>query len=486
MIAPRGRDQSPRGPRGPSPAARTPSPGRAPLAGRTARAQTGAMRRVLPFLLLLALWAVPAGLAFGQSTAERFAVPVYFFWGEGCPHCANQKVFHEALKRDHPNVVIYDFEVYNVPENRPLMLAMAAAYGRPATGVPMTFIGDEAWVGFGEVTARQIRAAVERYGTYAGPDPIDRVDPSLRELIEPPPPPPPSDGGEVLIAVPLVGEVDVAHQALWLSTGLIAFVDGFNPCSLWVLALLLAVVVNTRSRKRVLLVGLTFLTITAAVYALFIAGLFSIFSYVSFLGWIRVAVAAIALAFALINLKDYFAYKRGISLSIDDAQKPGIYKRIRAVMTSGASLPATLFATGGMALGVTLVELPCTAGLPVLWTTLMADAGVSTATFALLLLLYMVVYLLDELLVFGVVVTTMRAARLEEKQGRVLKLVGGAVMLALALVMLFWPKLLESIGGTLAVFGAAIGASLLVILLHRVIHPASSPWGGGGSGDAPT
>jgi hypothetical protein len=281
----------------------------------------------------------------------------------------------------------------------------------------------------------------------------------------------------LLLDVPLVGSVDVGHRALWLSTAIIALVDGFNPCSLWVLALLLAVVINTRSRKRVLLVGLTFLTITAAVYGLFIAGLFSIFSYVSFLGWIRVLVAGIALAFALINLKDYFAYKRGISLTIDDAQKPGIYRRIRGIMNAKASLPATLAATGGMALGVTLVELPCTAGLPVLWTTLLADAGVATGAFVTLLLLYMLIYLLDELLIFGVVVVTMRVTRIEERQGRVLKLVGGAVMLALALAMLFWPTLLESIGGTLAVFGVALGGAGVVMALHHFIHPDSSPWG---------
>ena len=242
------------------------------------------------------------------------------------------------------------------------------------------------------------------------------------------------------------------------------------------LALLLAVVINTKSRRRVLLVGLTFLVVTAGVYGLFIAGLFSIFSYVSFLGWIRVLVAGIALAFALVNIKDYVAYKQGFSLTIDDAQKPGIYKGIRGVMSARASLPATLAATAGMALGVTLVELPCTAGLPVLWTTILADAGVGTAAFAALLALYMVIYLLDELLIFGAVVVTMRAARIEEREGRVLKLVGGAVMLALALVMLFRPTVLESIGGTIAVFGAAIGASLLVLLLHRILHPASSPW----------
>ena len=435
------------------------------------------MRLTARTLFLLLAWLPLVGLAQSPTVPERFAVPIYFFWGDGCPHCANQKVFLERLEADHPNVVVYDFEVYNVPENRPLMTAMATAFGRPVTGVPMTFIGDEVWVGYNDAMGRQMRAAVERYETYAAPDPVDRVSPELRDQLAPPPPSPSEDGGELLLDVPLVGSVDVGHRALWLSTALIAFVDGFNPCSLWVLALLLAVVINTRSRKRVLLVGLTFLTITAAVYGLFIAGLFSIFSYVSFLGWIRVLVAGIALAFALINLKDYFAYKQGISLTIDDAQKPGIYRRIRGIMNAKASWPATLAATGGMALGVTLVELPCTAGLPVLWTTLLADAGVATGAFVVLLLLYMLVYLLDELLVFGVVVVTMRVTRIEERQGRVLKLVGGSVMLALALVMLFWPTLLESIGGTLAVFGVALGGAGIIMALHHFIHPESSPWG---------
>lgn len=439
---------------------------------------TRALRSASALLVLL----LAATAAHAQpAPGTPFPVPVYYFWGDGCPHCANQRVFLDRLVADHPNATVHDYEVYDVPANRPLMNAMAAVFGRPVGGVPMTFIGDEVWVGYTDAYGRQMRDAVARYETYAAPDPLDRIAPDLRESFVPTPAPPapaPPVGpsGAAVVDVPLVGVIDVGSRALWLSTALIAFVDGFNPCSLWVLALLLAVVINTKSRRRVLLVGLTFLVVTSAVYGLFIAGLFGVLSYVSFLGWIRVLVAGIALAFALVNLKDYVAYKRGFSLTIDDAQKPGIYERIRGVMNARASLPATLAATAGMALGVTLVELPCTAGLPVLWATVVADSGVGTGTFVLLLLLYMVVYLLDELLIFGAVVVTMRAARIEEREGRILKLVGGAVMLALALVMLLRPALLESIAGTLAVFGGAIGAALLVLVLHRIVHPASSPW----------
>lgn len=433
--------------------------------------------RTLAALALPLLLAV--GLAQGGAgdSQGRFEVPIYYFWGATCPVCATQGEFHEALLEAYPNVVLHAFEVYFEPENRPLMEAMAAAYGRPVSGVPMTFIGDETWTGFSQAVAQQMVAAVERYGAYEAPNPIDRVDASLR------PQPMTSSAGaptanrSALIELPWGAIVDVGGSGLGLATALIAFVDGFNPCSLWVLALLLAVVVNTRSRRRVLLVGVTFLLITTLVYGTFIAGLFTIFSFIGFLDWIRVAVASIALLFAAVTLKDYFAPGRGPSLSIDARAKPGIYQRIRRIMAAEGSLPATLAATAGMALGVTLVELPCTAGLPVIWTTLLADAGVTGGAFAGLLAIYLLIYLLDELLVFGIVVATMRAARLEERGGRILKLIGGSVMLALALVMFSDPKLLESVSGTLSVFGAAIGGALAVALLHRWVHPASSAWG---------
>lgn len=347
---------------------------------------------------------------------------------------------------------------------------MAAAYGRQVTGVPVTFIGDYAWTGFGEQTAREIRAVVERYGAApAAATTTPAAPPGIGAAISETLP------AASVIQLPLIGAVDLGSRSLWLATGLIALVDGFNPCSLWVMALLLAVVINTRSRRRVLLVGFTFLSVAAGVYALFIAGLFSAFALASFAGWIRAVVAVIALAYAAVGIKDYFAFKRGLSFTIDDERKPGIYRRIRAVMGSKASVPATLLATSSMALGVTLVELPCTAGLPVLWTQLVGAAEVTASAFALLLLLYMLVYLLDELLVFIVAVATMRVARVGERETRVLKLIGGSVMLALAAALLLRPEWLESVTGTLAVFGAGIGAALVTVLLHRLVAPEASP-----------
>lgn len=425
----------------------------------------------------LAPWFVLAALVSGVAGAHEGApdpVHLYFFWGDGCPYCAQQEVFHETLVAEYPNVVIHDFEVWNDADNRELMAAMAAAFSRPVTGVPMTFIGDEAWTGFSDTIAAQLRSAVGRYSGYQGPDAADRLDPVLRAQMAPVQ----AAASTFSITVPFVGEVALGSQSLVIATALIGFTDGVNPCSLWVIAVLMAMVVHTRSRRRVLLVGLTFLTVAAAAYGAFMVGLFNVLAYVGYLDALRVVVALLAAFVAFVSLKDYVAFKQGFSLTIDDAQKPGLYARMRRVARGDRGLPATLAATAGLALGVTLIELPCTAGLPVVWTTIVTDAGVGAAAFGVLLAIYLLLFLLDELIVFGTVVTTMRVLRVEEREGRVLKLLGGAIMLVLAGVMLLRPSLLESVTGTFAVFGGALAAVLVILVGHHLLFPASSPFTG--------
>jgi glutaredoxin/cytochrome c biogenesis protein CcdA len=431
-------------------------------------------------LVLAATAAAPVGRAQEAAAPGDVAslpVDVYLFHGEGCPHCASAQAFLEEMTTTHPTLRVHEYEVWYDDDNRELLSTLADAYGRTVQGVPVIFLGDEMWTGFGASVERDLRVRVAQYERTPAPDPMARIglatpaapggDAGSSSALPPP---------DRSLTLPLVGTLDLAHMSLVMSTALIGLVDGVNPCSLWVLALLLGVVLGSGSRRRVLAVGGTFLLLAAAVYAAFIAGMFEILAYLSLLGWIRAGVAILALAIAAVNLKDYVAFGRGVSLTIGEGQKPGIYRGIRAVVKARGSWATTLFATGTLALGVTLVELPCTIGLPVVWSALVADADVGRGVFGGLLGLYMLLYLVDELAIFGVAVVTMRAARVGERGGRVLKLLSGAVMLALAVAMLAFPEALSSLTGTSVVFGVALGGAGLVLLGHRLIHPASSPW----------
>jgi hypothetical protein len=412
--------------------------------------------------LILVCTTALAGAA-PDSPAAPPSVDIHFISGEGCPHCAKARPFLDALAARHPGVRVHELEIWKNRDNRPLAQALAARRGMELESVPVVLVGSRSWVGFAEEPiGREIAEAVAACVASGCPEPQVAVAA-------------PRAPGGASLAVPGIGTIDLGSRSLLASTALIAFVDGFNACSLWVLTLLLAVTLHTGSRGKVVLIGLTFLTVTSAVYALFIAGLFGAMTVLSFADWLRVLMAVVALLFAAINIKDYFWYGRGPSLSISDDAKPGLYRRMRAVNAAGKSLPALLGATVVLSASASLVEFACTAGFPVLWTQLLAQHGASGWQFAGLLLLYMLIYQADELLIFGIAVWTMRAMRVEERHGRVLKLASGMLMLALGLVMLIAPDAMDHLSGALGVFGAAALATVLVLVLQRLLGGRWAP-----------
>lgn len=462
------------------------------------------MKRMVLFtavftIALLVTLAGCASIVRAASPAQTMEpVVIYFFWGDGCPHCAAAKPFLADLTKRYPSVVVRDYEVWKHPENRDAFFGMTAKYGFEPTAVPTFFIGDRYWVGYAEEPyAREIEQVVAACVRNGCPDagagvieplptptsvsvaaaptevqtasePAALPETAVAHAAVAAPAPPMS----TVITLPLLGAVDLGAHSLLFSTALIAFVDGINPCSLWVLSVLLALTIHTGSRRKVFIIGFVFLTVTSLVYVLFIAGLFTMFTVLDWVPWIQALVALVALVFAIINIKDYFWYKEGVSLTISDEKKPGLYRSMRRVLASGDSMPALISATIVMSAGASLVEFSCTAGFPMLWTNLVSAQGVTVGAFVILLALYMLIYQLDEIVIFTGAVVGLRASKLEEKQGRILKLIGGMLMLTLALVMLVNPALMSSLTATMWVFLIAFGASLLVLLVHRKMLPA--------------
>jgi thiol-disulfide isomerase/thioredoxin len=398
------------------------------------------LRTVLLALLLV------VGLAPAAAAAEGDAeVELIVFWGIGCPYCAQELEFLDDLGEDYPELEITSYEVRYEPANLDLFNSTMSERGLEARSIPTTLLGDRVWEGFDAGTGDQIRAAVAAALTGPAPAPIPEPEPSA------------------VIDLPFIGAVDVGSGSLVLSTFLIALVDGVNPCSLWALSILLALVLRTGSRRRVLAIGGAFLAVTTLLYGLYIAGIYGFLTIAANETWIRLAMAGVALGFGVINLKDYFWFRRGPTLTIPDERKPWLYRRMRSVAASDRALPAALAGTAVLAVGVSVLETPCTAGYPLLWTNLLAEQGIGLAGSIPLFALYMLVFLLDELVVFGVALFAMRAMKLEERTGRLLKLIGGVVMIVLAGTLVFTPEAMSSVSGAIAVFGIAIGAVLAIV-----------------------
>ncbi len=402
---------------------------------------------------------------FAQENDRVDSVNIYFFWGDGCPHCATEKPFLESLVRKYPQVELRAYEIYYVEENRILFQGFGEALDFEPQGVPTTIIGKQVWVGFREEYKAEIEAAVQAcMVNQCEFDPGEEVFSQKESTLT-------EKASEHIVQMPFLGSVDLANKSLFSSTAIIGFVDGFNPCSLWVLSVLLAITLHSGSRTKILIVGLTFLITTVIVYSFFISGVFTILSYVGYLKWIQVIIALIAFVFGVINLKDYFWYKEGISFTISDKHKPKIYQNMRSTVVTPRSITGLVSSTVVLAIGVSLIEFACTAGFPVIWSNLMLSSNVSAMTFVLLLIIYMLIYLIDELVVFGIAVTTMKAGRIEEKHGRILKLISGSVILALSLVMLINPELMNQLNTSLAVFSAALGAAGMIYIIHQFILP---------------
>lgn len=433
---------------------------------------------------------------------------IYLFWGDGCPHCAIAKPYLESLSAKYPGVELKAYEVYYVEENQKLFFEMAAKYGFEPSAVPTFFIGNYYSVGYSQELNNKIEAILQQCLKYGCPDPgVDEItttpstilDATMEKIMAVAPtmsatstpaitpaatsssnaatvidesvPPMTNSTQPHFLEIPFFDMVDLDSQSVTISTILIALVDGFNPCSLWVLSMLITLTLHTGSRRKVILIGIIFLSVTAFIYALFITGLFSVLSIISFYGWIQVVVALIAMFFGLVNVKDYFWYKEGVSFTIADEKKPGIFKRMRRVMDASQSTGGLVGATIALAAGVSLVEFSCTAGFPVLWTNLLASQNIGAAVFVLLLILYMLIYQLDELVIFFTAVVTLKSNRMEEKHGRLLKLVGGMLMLTLAGVMLIDPGMMNNLGNSLAVFGIAFLVTLFIVIMHRWLLP---------------
>jgi hypothetical protein len=412
----------------------------------------------------------------GRRVEELFQIRA--FVREGCPHCRDAKKFLAKLGRRWPALRIELLDVAE-PAARQRMNDVEARFGAVVTTLPAVEVCNRLVCGYDSeaTTGRQIEdllrqasvpsrgiedlqrgSSADRSSTNApaGFQPAAsfhlRYSEGTAQSDEPPLPPvakdertelaPAPSGRPEGIEVPGWGMLYVDDLGLPAFTVVIGLLDGFNPCAMWVLVFLLSILVNVRNRAKILAIAGTFVLISGLAYFAFMAAWLNVFLLVGYARSMQIALGLLAVLIGIINVKDFIAFKRGISLSIPESAKEGIYARVRQIVTAEYLSTAVALAVV-LAISVNVVELLCTAGLPALYTQILTVQGLPTWQNYVYLLLYNLAYMLDDALMLGVFVATLSHRKIQEREGRWLKLISGLVILALGLVMLWRPQWLE-------------------------------------------
>jgi hypothetical protein len=382
-----------------------------------------------------------------------FRVSLYVFWSATCPHCHRALHFLGALEEQLPWLEVLALEV-SQPRNADLYAALADQVGTEARYVPAFFYCGRSFQGYDEdaTTGRFLRESLvachgellARRGAKTG-----MVD---DQAAAPQPAP---------IELPLIGQLDPSALSLPVLTVVLAGLDAFNPCAFFVLLFLLSLMVHARSRARMALVGGVFVVCSGLLYFVFMAAWLSLFLLLGYLPLVTIGAGLVALFAGAINIKDFVWLKKGISLSIPERVKPGLYQRTRDLV-GAADPPAMLAGTVILALAANAYELLCTAGFPLVFTRILTLSELPTPAYYGYLALYNFVYVLPLLAIVVVFVVTLGARKLTEKEGRILKLLSGLMMLGLGLVLLFTPEALGDPMTALALGGGALAVTALV------------------------
>jgi glutaredoxin len=376
----------------------------------------------------------------GRSAAVAQTADIEAFVREGCPHCASAQEFLATLQQQRPALRIVIRDVRADPAALDRLQSLAASRAGGGVRVPAFAVGGQLIIGFSAEanTGQRILDSLERgrrkdfvpgnaAGSCAaeesvtcGPDAASA--PQARETFE----------------FSLLGhKLSLEQLGLPLFTLALGLLDGFNPCSMWVLILMISLLAPMHKRPRMLAIAGTFVAVQGVAYFAFMAAWLNIFLLIGLSRISEIIIAVLALVAGAIHLKDYWRYGWGITLSIPAAAKPGIYARMRHVMQS-RSLLAALLGVLVLAILVQIVELMCTSGLPALFTRILTLQQLSPLDYYAYLALYDAAYMLDDVIVLFIGVITLSQRRLQEREGRWLKLVSGLVMVGLGLYLLLF------------------------------------------------
>lgn len=370
---------------------------------------------------------------FTNVSANERVVNLYYFHAEGCSTCALETVYLEKLIEEEPNLVLHKYEIAFDQENQKLSKDIGELLNQPINSTPTLIIGREMIVGFKEgSTEKTIEDAIQ----FVRDNNVRDVVGEMLGIVEP------GQGVDVInenskVSLPFFGEVDAKSISLPLLAIVLGGIDGFNPCAMWVLLLLISMLFHLEEQWKKWFLGGLFLLTTAVMYFFFMLSWLNITILFGTLIYIRWLIGGMSIGGGIFNIHRYTQMEPGCEV-VDESKRLKIRDRLKAIY----SQPVFALAAVGivvLAVSVNLVELICSAGLPVLFTQILTLNDLSQTQYILYLLLYLAMFMLDDIIVFVIAMKTAELTGISTKYARNAHLIGGILMILLGLLMILKP-----------------------------------------------
>lgn len=379
-----------------------------------------------------------------ENVFAKEQVNLYFFHGDGCPHCAEEEKFLAKIEKKYSYVKIIRYEVWKNKSNALLMDRVGNRYDVATSSVPLTVISGTAISGYSESIGIRIERAIKYYkdnpkknvnyvsqiknGTFDEDEIKDSFSEADKKTDE-----------STKIKLPLLGKINLKDFSLPTVATLIGLVDGFNPCAMWVLLFLISMLLGMKDRKRMLILGLTFLLSSALVYMAIMLSWFNIVVNVMASVIFRNIISVIAIVGAIINLRAFFKSNDSGCEVVDDKKRKKVISKIKD-FTKEKSLFIALGGVIFLAISVNVIELACSAGLPLVFTQLLAINNVSSFESFIYTLIYIFFFLIDDIIIFLIAMSTTKVHSISTKYNKYSHLIGGILMLIIGILLLVKPE----------------------------------------------
>lgn len=396
------------------------------------------MKKIISFIIIF-LFIFPLGVF-----AEDRDITLYLYFGDGCPHCEAEMKYLNKIEKKYPNLKIVKKEVWYDENNSLELQKINEIFSIDSIGVPTNLIGETIIRGYSEGTGNKIERAIKYYSNTDN-EYIDAVDGIINDnytyeekensfaeeekKLD----------GEVTVDVPVAGNINLKNVSLTTAAVIIGLIDGFNPCAMWVLLFLISILIGMKNKKRMWALGIAFLVTSALVYMCIMLAWISIAVKITTIIWIRNIIAIVALIGGIVNLRSFFTHQDSGCEVVDDKKRKTIFKKIKK-FTNEKSFLLALIGVIGLAISVNMVELACSAGLPLVFTELLAINNVNLFMKIMYTILYIIFFLIDDLIVFFIAMFTMKITGISTKYNKYSHLLGGIVMFIIGILLIFKPE----------------------------------------------